>query len=100
MSSLRKVVIEKEVTESLREIYNFVRPYSEQYAEKIRDIILDSIKQLQQYPEKYPPDKYKYDNDGAYRAYEIYSYRITYVIVENEIWVIRIRHTKMRPFSY
>lgn len=39
----------------------------------------------------------KQNNNGNYRAFEIYSYRISYRINENEIYRVRVRHTSRNP---
>lgn len=38
--------------------------------------------------------------DGSFRANELHSYRIAYRITENEIIIVRVRHTSMEPKSY
>jgi plasmid stabilization system protein ParE len=73
---------------------------SVQNAEKVRFEILKKIDSLPQYPEIYAPDKYKNQNDGSYRAFELHRYRITYRISSKEIRIIRVRHTSMEPISY
>ena len=92
--------IDNEAKESLKEVYNFIKKDSLQNAENVRNKILASIKDLLNNPEKYPPDKYRFNNDPSYRAYEIYKYRISYHVSPQEIRVIRIRHTKMNPQEY
>jgi plasmid stabilization system protein ParE len=67
---------------------------------RVRKTILESIKELIKNPEKYPSDKYRLDKNVSYRAFEIYSYRITYYVASDEIRIIRIRHTKMNPLIY
>ncbi|WP_369427811.1 type II toxin-antitoxin system RelE/ParE family toxin [Membranihabitans maritimus] len=52
------------------------------------------------HPGKYPPDKFKTDNDGSYRAFEKFSYRVAYKIKEKEIAILRIRHVKQEPKEY
>ena len=51
-------------------------------------------------PEIYGRDKYKINNDGSYRAFEIHRYRIAYRVSGNTIRVLRIKHTKMEPKTY
>jgi plasmid stabilization system protein ParE len=94
------VVIDNEAKESLREAYEYIRQDSLQNAEKVKTAILSSIKEIIKNPERHAPDKYRNDKDTAYRAYEIYKYRISYHISATEIRVIRIRHTKMLPLEY
>lgn len=69
-------------------------------AEKVRQKILFLIDSLSIHPEKYHPDKYKLNNDGSFRAFELYHYRVSYRLFNNEIRILRIRHTKMNPKKY
>ena len=95
-----KVVIDIDAKKSLREAYNFIKKDSPQNAEKVKQEILFSIKELANNPQKYPLDKYRIDNDASYRAFELHRYRISYVVSPTQIRVIRIRHTKMNPLDY
>jgi plasmid stabilization system protein ParE len=95
-----KVVIANDAKAQLRQAYNYICNDSARNAEKVKDQILSSIKGLAINPEKHPPDQYKVDNDGSFRAYELFRYRISYHISDVQITVIRIRHTKMNPLHY
>jgi plasmid stabilization system protein ParE len=75
-------------------------PHSYQNAEKVKADILTSTRKLAAHPEIYPPDKYRKNNNGSFRAYELHHYRIAYQITEKEIIIVRIRHTSMEPKSY
>jgi plasmid stabilization system protein ParE len=48
----------------------------------------------------HPPDKFKLNNTGNYRAYEIYSYRIAYRILKDKVRILRVRHTSREPLKY
>jgi plasmid stabilization system protein ParE len=101
VNSMRKVVIDPEAKKSLREAYLYIRKDSLQNAEKVRHKIIATIKSLPKNPERHNQDKYRMKNeDGCYRAFEVYKYRITYHISAEEIRIIRIRHTKMNPLEY
>jgi len=69
-------------------------------AQKVRREIFSATRSLATQPSKYPPDKYKYNNDGAYRAFEIYHFRITYKITASEVRILMVRHTSMEPLEY
>ena len=92
-----KIVIDNLAKAQLKEAYSYILLDSPKNAEKVRNKILAEIQELSEYPEKYPRDKYRLNNDGSYRAFEIYKYRVTYHISPLQITVIMIRHTKMQP---
>jgi plasmid stabilization system protein ParE len=99
-------MVNKEITWSktaLRQFesaINFIASDSIKDSEKVRERILEKIAQLVSYPEMHSPDKQKNKNDGSYRAFEIYHYRIAYRIKEKEILIFRVRHTSMEPKKY
>ena len=78
----------------------YIRKQSYQNAENVKKEILATIDQLAAHPEKYAPDKYKLNNKGNYRAFEIYHFRISYLVKEDSIIITRFRHTSMDPQSY
>ena len=41
-----------------------------------------------------------YSSDGNYLYFELLHYRIVYLKSETEVYIIRIRHTKMEPKRY
>lgn len=88
------------VQKQLEKIYQYILLNSYQNAEKIKAAILDSTRKLPGYPEMYPRDKYRKNNDGSFRAYEIHRCRITYRITDKEIIIVRVRHTSMEPREY
>ncbi|MCH5596582.1 type II toxin-antitoxin system RelE/ParE family toxin [Niabella ginsengisoli] len=95
------MIIDVEAQKQLREIYIYIRKSSLQNAEKVKNRILATIKELPKNPERHNPDKYRMKNeDGSYRAYEVYKYRIAYHVSAQEIRVIQIRHTSMKPKEY
>ena len=64
-----------------------------------RDILL-RIRNLPQNPNIYPVDKYRRNNDGSYRAFEVDHYRISYRNKKDTIRIVRIRHTSRRVRKY
>lgn len=100
MKQERSVFIENKAKRQLRDAYKYILKNSVQNAEKLQAEILSSIEKLAINPEIHPLDKYRTGNDGSFRAYELYRYRITYYITEKQIIVIRIRHTSMEPQFY
>lgn len=94
------VVWNKEAEASLQREYKRIKEESPKNAEKVRDEILAETRKLAIHPEMYPPDKFKDQNPGNYRAFEKYSYRVAYRHTENEIRILRVRHVKQEPKTY
>lgn len=84
----------------LQKAYNFIKKDSVQNAEKVRERIISKTEELIQLPERYPLDKYKINNKGQYRAFELYHYRISYKIMKDTVLIVRMRHTSMSPLEY
>lgn len=78
----------------------YIEEDSPQNAEKVKSDILTEIAKLTTHPERYNPDKYHFNNDGSFRAFEIHRYRVSYRYTKNEIRIVRIRHTKRSPKNY
>ena len=79
---------------------DYIAGSSVQNAEKVRQEIVNRIEQLLDNPERHAPDKFKINNDGNYRAFELHRYRISYFVAINEIRILQIRHTGREPKSY
>lgn len=69
-------------------------------ADKLLDDLLTSSEMLEDQPKLYPLDKYRKNNKGNYRAYEVHSYRISYREFKENIRIVRVRHTSRKPLKY
>lgn len=94
------VVWSNSAKKELRKAYEYIALDSLQNAQLVRDTIIDLTIELAIHPEKHPLDKFKNDNDGNWRAFEKYNYRVSYRILENQIRIVRIRHTSRSPLNY
>lgn len=79
---------------------DYIADNSVQNAEKVRVEILAEINTLPANPEIHSPDKFKVNNKGDFRAFELHRYRIAYHISLTEIRILRVRHTSMEPEIY
>ena len=84
----------------LQKAYETIKEHSPTNAEKVRQEILSITRELPKNPGRYPPDKFKKNNPGNYRAFEKHSYRVAYKHSEKEIRTLRIRHVKQEPKRY
>ena len=95
------VVWNKRAYASLQNAFNTIKKDSLQNAEMVRDEILRITREeLPTHPQKYPPDKFKINNNGEYRAFVKHSYRISYKYTSSEIRILRLRHSKKEPKEY
>ena len=90
----------KKAIRQFDEAIEYIKKQSPANAEKVKKAMLLKIDTLQKYPEHHAPDKYKTNNDGSFRAFELHHYRISYRYKPADIRIIRIRHTKMNPSGY
>jgi len=95
-----RVIWGDEAKAELKAAINFIRQDSYQNSIKVLHGIVAKTKTLSAYPEAHSLDKYKQNNDGSYRAIEIYRYRIAFRILPDRIIIIRLRHTSMEPLFY
>jgi plasmid stabilization system protein ParE len=98
--SKRKILWDKAALLYFSEAIGYIRKDSAQNADKVKNDILTRIRALANNPEIHAPDKYKQDNSGHYRAFELHRYRIAYLVKEDQIIIARIRHTSQEPEAY
>jgi plasmid stabilization system protein ParE len=96
----RKINWDDDAKKFLKSVIKYIESDSPQNAEKVKKQIKESIRELVEKPERHPKDKYRTDNNTAYRAFELYKIRISYFISDHEIRIVRIRHTSQEPLSY
>jgi len=84
----------------LKKAFLYIRKDSYQNAVKVRHDIVMMSESLSVNPERFPPDKFKLNNDGSYRAFELHRHRISFVILKEGILIVRLRHTAMSPLVY
>jgi plasmid stabilization system protein ParE len=96
----RKISWDKQAINYFREAIKYIRKDSPQNADKVKKEILEKISELSLRPEIHNPDKYKTNNTGNYRAFELHRFRVGYLVKEDEIIIARIRNTNQEPLEY
>jgi plasmid stabilization system protein ParE len=96
----RKISWDKQAINYFRDAIKYIREDSPQNADKVKKEILGKIRELSRRPEIHRPDKYKTNNSGNYRAFELYRFGIGYLVKDDEIIITRIRNTKQKPLDY
>lgn len=87
-------------TAELKKAYDHIAEDSPENAVIVRDALIDLTLQLESFPEKYPLDRYRKNNDGSWRAFEKYNNRVSYRILKTQIRIVRLRHVKRSPLRY
>jgi plasmid stabilization system protein ParE len=98
----KTVVWSKTSLTQAEEIHRFILEESKslEIADKLIADLFSSTIILETQPELYSLDKYRKDNNGSYRAYEVFSYRIVYREFKDTIRILRVRHTSRKPLKY
>jgi plasmid stabilization system protein ParE len=95
----KEIIWSKTAQNQLKDIYFYLleESKSKNISNTVIDTIYNSVSILKTNWEIYELDEMKSLNDGNYRAFEIYSYRISYKITPTSIHILRIRHTRRNP---
>jgi len=96
---IKKIVWDKAVLDELKDISAFLKT-KEKDATKIIPEILNLVKNFKFNSEIYSIDKFKTDNDGSFRAFEKFHYRVSYRVTDIDVRILRIRHTSKNPKEY
>jgi len=84
----------------MRQIFDHISIDSPKNAAKVIGDIIDAVNKAIPNPKVYGPDKHRINNDGSYRAFEKYHYRITYRASKNVIRILWVRHTSREAKLY
>ena len=98
--SKRKIIWDKQALHYFRDAIRYIRKDSPKNADKVKKEVLQKITELSKRPEIHYPDKYKINNKGDYRAFELHRFRVGYLVKEGEIIIARIRNTNQEPMDY
>jgi plasmid stabilization system protein ParE len=84
----------------LQRAFEYIKKDSPQNASKVIDENIKLTISLQLKLEIHRLDRYKTNNDGSYRAFELHRYRISYRILPDTIRIVRMRPTSRSPLIY
>jgi len=98
----KEIVWTETAQNQLEDIYFYLLEItkSDSTPEKVVETIYNSVSILKSDSEIYECDEMKSNNDGNYRAFEIYNYRESYKITNDFIYILRIRHTSRNPKNF
>jgi plasmid stabilization system protein ParE len=98
----KKIIWSEDALLQLEDIhfYIFFESKSIRIADKVIETIFDSTEILISKPEIYELDEQRKPNDGTFRAYYVYNYKISFRITNQEIQILRVRHTSRKPKNH
>ncbi len=101
MVKKRDLVWDKIALDHLKEIYDFLKTGNNlSYANQVKSTIIKTTKELVDTPDIYEQDRFKFDNDGSFKAFEKFKYRVAYKVTQTQIRILRVRHTSREPIEY
>ncbi len=100
MVAERTVKWDRNALLQLKEACDYIKKDSLKNSLKVKKEIFRAAGSLANYPERYPLDKFKINNDGSFRCFILHRLRISYVVLTDEIIILRIRHTSMQNLDF
>jgi plasmid stabilization system protein ParE len=100
---MEKEIIWTETSQNqLEKIYFYLLEETKSFAiaDKVVDSLISAVEILKNSWEIYETDEMRIPVDENYRAFEKFSYRISYKIDSEKIYILRIRHTSRNPKFY
>ncbi len=95
-----EVIWSKKASLQLEQSLKYLREKSIISADKVKEEILSTSRNLSHHPDIHSLDRYITNNDGSIRAFERYSYRISYQVTEKQVIILRVRHTSRQPLKH
>lgn len=90
----------KDAAEQYYKILGYLQEKAPEAIDIVGSTLLDAIDDFAFQYNSYPPDRFKKNNDGTYKALVVFSYRISYRITDTKIYILRIRHTSREPLEH
>lgn len=66
----------------------------------VKTAIIDNINQASKSPTLFITDPLKKPQNDAVRTFTVYQIRVSYLIYQDKIVVLRLRHTSREPWGY
>lgn len=97
-----KIVWDRLALDNFKEILEYLENQSTEAPKIIKNNLLEKLDHIKTNPLTFEVDKLKENPSNDFRAFFVFSYRVTYQIKTDlmEIRVLRIRHTSREPLGY
>jgi plasmid stabilization system protein ParE len=97
-----KIVWDRKALDHFKDVLSFLEKQSNQAPKIVKSAIMSRLDLIKTNPLLCEFDKLKDAPNKDFRAFIVYSYRVTYQISSDvkEIRILRIRHTSREPLGY
>jgi plasmid stabilization system protein ParE len=97
-----RIIWDRKALDNFKEILTYLEKQSNQAPKIVKGAIAERLEVIKTNPLITELDKLKDSPNKDFRAFVIYSYRVTYQIKTGigEIRILRIRHTSREPLGY
>ena len=97
-----KIIWDRKALDHFKDILEFLSQQNSQAPIIVKNGVLSRLDDIKKNALIFEIDKLKDSPNKEFRAFVIYSYRITYQIntTSKEIRILRIRHTSREPLGY
>ena len=97
-----KITWDRNALDNFKEILGFLAKQSPQAPKIVKEGVLNRLEVIGQNANICEVDKLREIPNKEFRAFVVYSYRVTYQIKAEtkEIRILRIRHTSREPLGY
>jgi plasmid stabilization system protein ParE len=97
---MREIRWDKDALKQFNSAITYIRNDSPTNADKVKREFLSKIVGLGKNAEIHALDKYKKDNTGNYRAFELHRYRVSFKVNLSNVIITRVKHTSQEPKLY
>ncbi len=97
-----KIIWDRKALDHFKDILTYLEKQSKQAPKIVKDAIISRLDVIKTNPLISELDKLKDSPNKDFRAFVVFSYRVTYQINSDtkEIRVLRVRHTSREPLGY
>ncbi len=97
-----KIIWDRKALDHFKDILAYLEKQSKQAPKIIKDAVISRLNVIKTNPLINEQDKLKDSLNKDFRAFVVFSYRVTYQLKSDakEIRVLRIRHTSVEPLGY
>ncbi len=91
---------DRQASNSLDQVISYIDERSPRGAGRVKKSLVRHLKMLAHRSDLFELDRFKQENDGTYRSFVVYRIRISYRVLPDEIYVLRVRHCSQDPIIY